>query len=94
MPAANGKAEIGRLAFRVEGEMWNAYWAPSQQSMDGAVPLGSIRLSTVTGSRRAKNGFMALMRDLFSSAVKDALGQTPTWGDPVTAPERERAGRA
>ena len=86
--------EIGRLALRVEGEWWNAYWAPRQDSMEGAQQLGSIRMNLVVDDPKVKEAFMSLMKLAFSSAVKGALGQEPGWQEPKTAPERERAGRA
>jgi hypothetical protein len=38
-------AELGRLAFRQEGEWWNAYWSRDQHSMVDAVHLGSLRMT-------------------------------------------------
>ncbi len=35
------KKEVGRLAFRVEGDNWNAYFA-KQDTMAGAIFMGSI----------------------------------------------------
>lgn len=87
-------ALAGRLAFRVEGEMWNVYWAPQQTSMDGAVPLGSLRMS-LARVPALKDAFMQLMKDSLEVAAKDALGtEIHHWGDPARAPERERSGRA
>jgi hypothetical protein len=85
---------IGRLAFRVEGEMWNAYWAPRQTSMDGAILIGSIRLNAVTDKPARKDAFIRLMRESFSDAVREIVGVSPSWGAPESAPEHERAGRA
>jgi hypothetical protein len=87
--------EAGRLAFREEGEMWNAYWAPRQTSMEGAILLGSIRMGiAVEPSGRIKDGFMALMKRTLEVAVKDALGtEVAAWNPPQVAPERERSGR-
>jgi hypothetical protein len=86
--------EVGRLALRVEGEMWNAYWAPSQSNMDEAILLGSIRMNAVEASAARKNAFMELMKDAFGAAIKDVTGQVAQWNDPVRAPERERSGRS
>jgi hypothetical protein len=82
--------EVGRLAFRHEGEWWNAYWSPDQHSMDKAVQLGSIRMAVVRGSLREE--FIKLMRLAFEEASKDALGATPEWGGLHRAPESERSG--
>jgi hypothetical protein len=84
--------EIGRLAFRQEGGMWNAYWAPNQNNMDKALLIGSIRLSTVEG--KIREDFMDLMKASFDNIVKDRLGRKPTWSKPRPAPESERGGNA
>ena len=86
-----------RLALRVEGHWWNAYAAP-MNTMEGAVPLGSIGMGAVTGEgggRRRKQAFMDLMKDVLDEFIKDFTGSAPErWNDPEAAPERERAGRA
>jgi hypothetical protein len=84
--------EVGRLAFRHEGEWWNAYWARSQHSMADAIHLGSIRMSVVEGKPEVKDAFMRLMRLAFDRTVKDVTGQKPTWSEPVRGPESERSG--
>jgi hypothetical protein len=84
------KAQIGRLALRDEGEFWVAYFARSQDSMDGAIKLGSIRMSIVRGDRQMKQRFMELMQISYEQAVIDVTGQIPTWGKPTAAPENER----
>ena len=86
------KQEIGRLAFRAEGEMWNAYWVPTMGSMDGALLIGFVRLGLAVGG--VKESFMATMRGAFEVAAEDAIGQTPTWSKPRVAPESERGGNA
>jgi hypothetical protein len=87
--------EIGRIALRAEGDMWNGYWAPRQDTMDGALLLASIRLSAV-GSNHPdrKLEFIELVQRLFADAVQDSIGQQLTWNDPKPAPERERSGSA
>lgn len=86
--------EIGRLALRVEGEFWNAYWAPHQTTMESAILLASIRMSLVGNGGPMKAEFMALAQNAFADAVRAATGQRPTWGTPVRAPEHERGGSA
>jgi len=85
--------QVGRLALRVEGEYWNAYYAESS-TLDGAVLLGSIRMSIVQGSlarhERTKKQFMRLMRDVVADLLRDVVGQRPTWNEPVAAPSHER----
>jgi hypothetical protein len=87
------RVEIGRLAFRVEGELWNAYWAPRQDSMEGAVSLGSIRMN-LARDQLVKDAFMATMKLAFSVVARDVIGTDPTWRAPEPAPERERSGSA
>lgn len=87
------KIEVGRVAFRAEGDWWNAYWAPSQTSMEGAVHLGSVRLN-LAHDDRVKATFMDAMKAAFAVAAKDALGEVPIWGGVKPAPENERSGSA
>lgn len=86
------KQKIGRLAFRHEGNFWNAYYA-DEESMDNALLLGSIRINLVQRPER-KQAFMDMMRDVFADICHDAIGQRPDWNDPQTAPEHERSGHA
>lgn len=86
-------AQVGRIALRVEGDNWNAYFAPPD-TMDGSLYLGSIRLTLVALPER-KEAFMALMRDVVGDLMEDTLGQRPVWPDPPKrAPEHERTKRA
>jgi hypothetical protein len=85
------ETEVGRLALRVEGDWWRAYWAPHQYDFDGAVLLGSIRMSLTKGA--VKEHFIKVMCEAFNVVVKDTTGQEPTWGEPHSAPENERSGR-
>jgi hypothetical protein len=87
------KLPVGRLAFRVEGDWWNAYWAPRQDSMRDAVHLGSIRMS-LGGDPAVKASFMDTMRLAFTRVVKESLGVAPIWGGTEKAPEAERSGRS
>lgn len=84
--------ELGRLAFREEGEFWNAYWARRQDSMEDAILLGSIRMNLAKGG--AREGFLTLMQAAFDVIAADVTGQTPTWGKLKAAPENERSGNA
>jgi hypothetical protein len=86
------KAQIGRLAFRHEGEFWNAYWAPQMDSMSGAILLASIRMNLVENSNVMKDSFMTMSKAAFSVIIKDLVGVVPQWRDPQPAPERERPG--
>ncbi len=88
-------AMIGRLALRIEGQWWNAYWVPQMWSMEGALHLGSVLMTLVERSPKAKAAFMEAMQIAFAQAVKDAIGVEPSWPNaPEPAPEAERSGRA
>ena len=85
--------EIGRLAMRVEGDNWCAYYA-LQHTMGGALFLGSIRMGAVVSDPARKTAFMDMMKGIVSDILAEKLGDRPTWGDPHRAPEAERSGRA
>jgi hypothetical protein len=84
-------AQIGRVALRVEGDWWVAYYA-LPDTMDGAIEMGRVLMALVQQSKR-KRAFMDLMRSAVGEFLKDATGVQP---DFITsaAPEHERAGRA
>lgn len=84
--------EVGRLALRVEGEFWNAYYAPVG-TMEGAVLLGSIRLALVAEDGEAKALFLKTMTLILARSVRKATGLSPTWKT-TAAPESERSGNA
>ncbi len=81
--------EVGRLAFREEGDYWNAYFA-DKDTMVGAILLGSIRMSVVLKYKLLKEQFMALMKQAFDEVAQEATGHKPSWKKPQTAPEHER----
>ena len=85
--------QIGRLAMRVEGDKWSAYYA-LPNTMEGAIYLGQIAMRFVATETR-KSAFMELMRESVSDILEEATGARPTWPDgPRCAPEHERAGRS
>lgn len=88
------RKKVGRLAMRVEGDLWVAYFAPPE-TMDGALFLGSIQMALVQ-DQDAKQVFMALMRDAVGKILQDATGVLPHWPEPfgTPAPEHERGGSA
>lgn len=79
---------VGRLALRVEGETWVAYYA-LPDTMEGAIVLATIRMALVEDGDR-KRAFMELMK----SAIGDFLAGKVEMGIEQPAPEHERAGRA
>jgi len=83
------KQKIGRLAMRVEGGHWNAYYA-MPDTMDGAVWLGSIAMRFVQSEKR-KEAFMGMMKEAVADIIEEIAGERPIWPNkPVTAPEHER----
>lgn len=90
--------KVGRLALRREGKWWAAYYA-MPNTMNGALPLGRIRMSMVEGGttahHRNKDSFMGLMREAVGDLIEEATGVRPSWPDgPQPAPEHERSGEA
>ncbi len=85
---------IGRLAMRVEGDWWVAYYALPDK-MDDALELARIRMAFVQ-EISAKEIFLALMRDAVGAIIKEVTGQDGHWPEPLgqPAPEHERSGRA
>jgi hypothetical protein len=85
--------QIGRLALRHEGKMWNAYYA-MPHTMEGAILLGSIAMRFVVATETRKNAFMMLMREAVSDIIEEKTGARPTWPKPEgePAPESERSG--
>lgn len=88
------KEQVGRLAMRVEGSDWVAYYA-MPGTMEGALRLGSCTMAFVTRSPDRKAAFMGMMQEAVADLIEDATGQRPVWPNaPTKAPEHERAGRA
>lgn len=89
-------SEVGRLAMRVEGETWVAYYA-LPGTMKGAIRLGSIAMRLVAGGPREierKWAFMGLEQSAVADLLEDMTGQRPDMNHVRNAPESERAGRA
>jgi len=86
------KTRIGRLSFRVEGDWWVVYWHPEQHTTHGAVQLSSIKMNLVQ-DEKVKNAFVAVMQLAFDVLTEEVFGATPSWSEPVSAPESERSGR-
>jgi len=85
--------QVGRIAFRHEGEMWNAYYA-MPETMDDAILLGSIRMAAVADDANRKELFIAVMRSIVSDIIESKVGIKPDWKKPHRAPEHERAGHS
>lgn len=78
--------QVGRIAFRVEGDWWVARYA-LPDSMQEALDLGRIRMAIVTSSPKRKQAFIELMREYVAEIVP-AFEITDT----QPAPEHERSG--
>lgn len=81
--------ELGRLAFREEGNLWVAYFAKSD-SMEGATVLGAISMKLVQNKKRRRE-FMELMKHCFSDVTEELFGQRAHWQKERPAPEHERS---
>lgn len=92
MSASYPLTQIGRLAMRREGTLWVAYYALND-TMEGALFLGSIRMVAVEYHPQRKETFMALMREMVSDILEQSTGQRPSWKDARPAPEHERGGQ-
>ena len=84
--------QVGRIAYRVEGTLWVAYYAETD-TMDDAIFLGSIRMAGVEKKER-KEAFMALIGGMVSELLSARIGDPVRWSDPKPAPEHERGGNA
>lgn len=82
--------QVGRLALRREGEYWNAYYALND-SMEGAVLLGSINLRIVGPYTDIEQRFIELMQQIITKLFEEKFGVRATWGEPENAPEHERS---
>lgn len=81
--------QIGHLAFREEGENWNAYYALTD-TMDGALLLGSIRMAIIIDHPNRRATFMGLMREAVADIIEEKAGVRPTWKEPKAAPFWEK----
>jgi hypothetical protein len=83
--------DIGRLAMRVEGGWWVAYWA-GNESMKRSTEIARLRMS-LAADPVLKDRFMDFCRLAMALAIKEATGKTANWKGAVRAPEHERSGR-
>ncbi|MFZ1491164.1 MAG: hypothetical protein WAS51_14595 [Ilumatobacteraceae bacterium] len=87
-----GTYDVGRLAFRVEGSMWVAYYA-KPGTLEGALVLGSLHMKAVEDNPRRKAEFMEMMKGFVSDIIRNVTGDRPSWRE-EKAPVNERSGRA
>lgn len=83
----------GRIAYRVEGSWWVAYYA-LPNTMEGAIEIARIRMAVVDPNDDRKVTFMSLIQGFITEFLSSTTGEAPNWLDPVKAPEHEKAGRA
>jgi len=90
--SSNETQQVGRVAFRREGKLYNAYYA-LPGTMAGAQFLGSIAMSIVESDPEIHQSFMALMRQVVGNILEAQTGVRPEWPTPPQpAPEHERSG--
>jgi len=82
---------IGRIAFRVDGDLWNCYYA-KPDTMEGALHLGSVRMALVNGNIERRQMFIDLMKHAVAELMEVELGSRPTTFDETRAPPHERSG--
>lgn len=83
-----------KLAFRQEGDFWNAYLA-DRNSMRDSVLIGSINIRVVSENEHLKDAFMDLMQKSTEHMLKTAVGvSVQGWKEPQQVPESERSGNA
>lgn len=80
------KPEIGRIAFREEGEWWVAYYA-LPNTMKDAIELGRIQIAFVANGSKVKYCFM----DVIHLGVSMIVPEFRIAHERV-APEHERGG--
>ena len=92
-PPSGDTFQIGRVAYRAEGDFWNAYWS-EPTDMKEAILLGSIKLN-LTQDEAIKSGFMELIRSAVDNVIRNTIpGAAPEWPGPTPGPEHERSGNA
>jgi hypothetical protein len=84
--------QIGRLAFRVEGNKWTCYYA-MPNTMEGAIWMGSIAMAIVQDEGR-KGAFITLMREALGDFIEEKMGNRVDSWKTEPAPESERSGSA
>lgn len=85
--------KFGRLAMRVEGDWWVAYYA-KPDTMDGALRLGSVHMA-LARIPEVKQSTLDHFKLVTDHLVKAATGFDLEWpAAPQQAPEHEKSGNA
>ena len=69
----NEKIIVGRLALRIEGEYWNAYYA-LPDSTEKSILLGSVMIAAIVDDEPLKNTFIALMKTIVNNIIRETVG--------------------
>jgi hypothetical protein len=86
--------KVGRIAFREEGNLWNAYWA-LPNTMEDAILIASVKMGVVRSNADLKQAFMEFVRLAASRLLGEQFGDgVAEWQDPVLAPVSEKSGNA
>ena len=70
-----GMQQVGRLALRVEGQWWCAYYA-QPGTMDKAARLAKVHMAVVADEKR-KQAFMDLMSGFVADLIQASTGKRP-----------------
>jgi hypothetical protein len=84
--------QVGRLAMRVEGNWWTAYYA-LPDTMEEAFRLGQVHMSVVQDETR-KQAFMDIFKSFIAEVIMSDAGEIITGWEVGRAPESERSGSA
>jgi hypothetical protein len=81
--------EVGQLAFRLEGDMWNAYYS-SQDLCKPPRLIGSVHMAVVLVNEAFKIAFMDYMKTAVITLLEFSRENDIEWPIPA-APEPEPA---
>lgn len=85
--------QVGRVAFRVEGQYYNAYWA-LRDTMEGAIHIASVKIAPLRCNDALRTQFVELVQNIVSDAFDKTMGARPSAWTKESAPEHERSGNA
>lgn len=83
---------IGKLAFRVEGQFWNAYFVLGDEPDGSWHFIGSVIFDYINGYPERKESFIETMQKVINhiilKTVPGVIGE-PQFDDPKPAPKNE-----
>jgi len=77
--------EIGQIAARVEGSMWNIYYA-RESTMKGAYLLASIQHAAVLNHPARQEAIVNICQEFLSDFLEQKFGKRPTWNPFIPTP--------